>query len=89
MPCKRPLIVFRGDWIKFEVTNELTDEGTTLHAHGLFQKDTPAYDGVPAVAQCPISPNGGTYEMLFRADRYGTSWYHSKFAIDNIRNTSS
>ncbi|CAO2653307.1 Nn.00g027180.m01.CDS01 [Neocucurbitaria sp. VM-36] len=69
-----------GDWIKFEVTNDLTDEGTTLHAHGLFQKETSWYDGVPAVAQCPITPNGGTHEMLFRADRYGSSWYHSHYS---------
>ena len=73
--------LLRSDWIKFQVTNDLTDEGTTLHAHGLLQKETSWYDGVPAVAQCPITPNGGYYEMLFRADRYGTSWYHSKALI--------
>jgi FtsP/CotA-like multicopper oxidase with cupredoxin domain len=74
------LTVFRGDWILFKITNDLTDEGTTLHAHGLFQTETPWYDGVPAVAQCPITPNGGTFDMLFRADRYGSSWYHSHYS---------
>ncbi|OAK99232.1 hypothetical protein IQ06DRAFT_294641 [Phaeosphaeriaceae sp. SRC1lsM3a] len=69
-----------GDWILFKVTNDLTDEGTSLHAHGLFQQETSWYDGVPAVAQCPISPNGGYFEMLFRADRYGSSWYHSHYS---------
>ncbi|KAH8708530.1 laccase-1 precursor [Phaeosphaeriaceae sp. PMI808] len=69
-----------GDWILFKVTNDLTDEGTSLHAHGLFQTETPWYDGVPAVSQCPITPNGGTFEMLFRADNYGTSWYHSHYS---------
>ena len=63
-----------------KVTNELTDEGTTLHAHGLFQAETPWFDGVPAVSQCPITPNGGSFDMLFRADRYGTSWYHSHYS---------
>jgi len=63
----------------------LTDEGTTLHAHGLFQTESTWYDGVPAVSQCPITPNGGYYEMLFRADRYGTSWYHSKFFSTTLR----
>jgi FtsP/CotA-like multicopper oxidase with cupredoxin domain len=58
----------------------LTDEGTALHAHGLLQMETSWYDGVPAVSQCPITPNGGYYEMLFRADRYGSSWYHSHFS---------
>jgi FtsP/CotA-like multicopper oxidase with cupredoxin domain len=69
-----------GDWILFKVTNDLTDEGTSLHAHGLFQTETSWYDGVPAVAQCPITPNGGTFDMLFRADRYGSSWYHSHYS---------
>lgn len=70
----------RGDWILLKVTNDLTDEGTTIHAHGLFQTETSWYDGVPAVAQCPITPLGGKLEMLFRADRYGTSWYHSHYS---------
>lgn len=69
-----------GDWILFRVTNDLTDEGTTIHPHGLFQKETPWYDGVPAVDQCPITPNGGSLDMLFRADRYGTTWYHSHYS---------
>ncbi|KAF2875606.1 Cupredoxin [Massariosphaeria phaeospora] len=69
-----------GDWILFKITNDLTDEGTTIHAHGLLQKETSWYDGVPAVDQCPITPNGGKFEMLFRADRYGTSWYHSHYS---------
>jgi FtsP/CotA-like multicopper oxidase with cupredoxin domain len=64
----------------FKVTNDLTDEGTSLHAHGLFQMETSWYDGVPAVSQCPITPNGGYHEMLFRADRYGSSWYHSHYS---------
>jgi FtsP/CotA-like multicopper oxidase with cupredoxin domain len=72
--------VRRGDWILFKVTNDLTDEGTTIHAHGLFQTETSWYDGTPAVAQCPITPNGGTLDMLFRADRYGSSWYHSHYS---------
>jgi FtsP/CotA-like multicopper oxidase with cupredoxin domain len=39
------LIILRGDWILFKVTNDLTDEGTSLHAHGLFQMETSWYDG--------------------------------------------
>ncbi|KAF2713059.1 multicopper oxidase [Pleomassaria siparia CBS 279.74] len=69
-----------GDWILFKVTNDLTNEGTTLHAHGMLQSNTSWYDGVPAVSQCPITPNGGTLEMLFRAEQYGTSWYHSHYS---------
>jgi len=68
-----------GDWIMVNVTNDLTNEGTTLHWHGLRQPGTPFYDGVPAVTQCPIIP-GGTLSYLFRADLFGTSWYHSHYS---------
>lgn len=45
-----------GDWISVTVNNQLEDEGTSLHWHGLLQKETPEYDGVPGVQQCPIAP---------------------------------
>jgi FtsP/CotA-like multicopper oxidase with cupredoxin domain len=64
--------------IQVKVTNNLTDEGTTLHWHGLLQSGTAYFDGVPAVSQCPIPP-GGTLVYTFRASLYGTSWYHCKF----------
>jgi FtsP/CotA-like multicopper oxidase with cupredoxin domain len=37
------------------------------------------YDGVPSVSQCPIAP-GQTKVYTFRADVYGTSWYHSHYS---------
>ncbi|KAF2436984.1 laccase-1 precursor [Tothia fuscella] len=68
-----------GDWIEVSVTNNLPDEGTSLHWHGLLQADTPWFDGVPAVSQCPIAP-GQTKVYKFRADHYGTTWYHSHYS---------
>ncbi|GAM85433.1 hypothetical protein ANO11243_034400 [Dothideomycetidae sp. 11243] len=68
-----------GDWISVTVTNKLPNEGTSLHWHGFLQKGTPYYDGVPGVTQCPIAP-GSTFTYTFRADLYGTSWYHSHFS---------
>jgi FtsP/CotA-like multicopper oxidase with cupredoxin domain len=65
-----------GDWIKVNVKNSLTDEGTALHWHGLLQKETQWFDGVPSVGQCPIAP-GKSMTYLFRADMYGTSWVSS------------
>jgi FtsP/CotA-like multicopper oxidase with cupredoxin domain len=64
--------------IEVTVTNNLTDEGTALHWHGLLQTGTPWFDGVPSVSQCPIPP-GGTLVYKFRADLYGTSWYHCEY----------
>jgi FtsP/CotA-like multicopper oxidase with cupredoxin domain len=63
--------------IEVNVMNNLTDEGTALHWHGILQTGTPWFDGVPSVSQCPIPP-GGTLVYRFRADLYGTSWYHCK-----------
>jgi FtsP/CotA-like multicopper oxidase with cupredoxin domain len=61
--------------IEVTVDNALENEGTTMHWHGLTQKDTPWMDGVPTVGQCPIAP-GKTFTYRFRADQYGSSWYH-------------
>ncbi|KAH7394735.1 Cupredoxin [Pyrenochaeta sp. MPI-SDFR-AT-0127] len=37
------------------------------------------YDGVPGISQCPIAP-GSSFTYRFRADVYGTSWWHSQFS---------
>lgn len=54
-------------------------EGTSLHFHGMPQKETQWSDGVPGVTQCPIAP-GSSFTYRFRADVYGTSWWHSHFS---------
>lgn len=36
-------------------------------------------DGVPGVQQCPIAP-GSTFTYRFRADLYGSTWYHSHYS---------
>lgn len=68
-----------GDWIQVTVHNDMTDEGTSLHWHGLLQKETQWMDGVPSVQQCPLAP-GVSFTYRFRADLYGTSWYHSHYS---------
>ncbi|MCJ1225204.1 hypothetical protein MMC12_001853 [Toensbergia leucococca] len=70
-----------GDWIQVTLRNQITgpEEGTSLHWHGLLQKETPWYDGVPSVSQCPVAP-GSTFTYRFRADVYGTTWYHSHYS---------
>ncbi|KAF3404574.1 Laccase-2 [Talaromyces pinophilus] len=71
-----------GDMIEVTVTNNINsqDEGITLHWHGMSQKKTPWYDGVPGVSQCPIAPLGGTFTYTFQTDQYGTGWYHSHYS---------
>ncbi|KAI4862115.1 putative multicopper oxidase [Hypoxylon rubiginosum] len=70
-----------GDWIEVTVTNNITnpEEGTAIHWHALLQKDTPYYDGVPGISQCPIAP-GESFTYRFRADHVGTTFYHSHYS---------
>ncbi|CAG8609775.1 4203_t:CDS:2, partial [Racocetra fulgida] len=49
-----PLIsAYKGDTIVLNVKNEL-DEDTSIHSHGMFQRGTPWYDGVPGQTECGI-----------------------------------
>lgn len=70
-----------GDWIEVTVNNNITgpEEGTSLHWHGFLQTGRPWEDGVPSVSQCPIVP-GQSFTYRFRAELYGTSWYHSHYS---------
>lgn len=68
-----------GDWISVTVNNQIEGEGTSIHWHGLLQRETPWYDGVPGGQQCPIAP-GTSLTYKFRADMWGTSWYHSHYS---------
>lgn len=72
--------VIRGSWgDTFEVTviNNLQDNGTSIHWHGVRQLNSCQNDGANGVTECPIPPNGGTFIYRFRATQFGTSWYHS------------
>lgn len=60
-----------GDWVEVKVTNTIPDEGTTIHWHGLLQKETPYYDGVPGYGQCPIAPNK-TFTYRWKAGKLTT-----------------
>ncbi|KAF7929387.1 uncharacterized protein EAE98_005305 [Botrytis deweyae] len=70
-----------GDTFVITVHNQITgpEEGTAFHWHGLLQKGTQYMDGVPAVTQCPIAP-GASFTYTFKADLYGSSWYHSHYS---------
>ncbi|KAL2407951.1 oxidoreductase ptaK [Exophiala dermatitidis] len=70
-----------GDWIEVNVYNEIwgPEDLTSIHWHGFNQQGTPYYDGVATVSHCPIVP-GTNLTYRFRADEYGTSWYHSHYS---------
>lgn len=68
-----------GDTISVTVQNNLANEGTSMHWHGMLQTNTNWNDGVPGVTQCPIAP-GQSYTYTFKASLYGTSWYHAHYS---------
>lgn len=69
-----------GDTVVVHVTNSMQDNGTSLHFHGVRQHDTNQMDGVASLTQCPTAP-GETYTYTWRAEEYGSSWYHSHFSL--------
>ncbi|XP_054084101.1 uncharacterized protein LOC105219789 [Zeugodacus cucurbitae] len=68
--------VCEGDMIVADVHNHLLGDSTTIHWHGMHQRDFPYMDGVPHISQCPISPHS-TFRYRFRADNAGTHFWHS------------
>jgi iron transport multicopper oxidase len=65
-----------GDTIVVTAHNNLGNETTSLHFHGMFQKGTGIYDGATDVTACSIQP-GDSYTYQFVANPAGTHWYHS------------
>ncbi|RAL03917.1 extracellular dihydrogeodin oxidase/laccase [Aspergillus ibericus CBS 121593] len=69
-----------GDIVKVHVTNRMQDNGTAIHFHGIRQLYNNQMDGVAALTQCPVPPNS-SYTYVWRAEAYGSSWYHSHFSL--------
>lgn len=71
-----------GDTVVVHVTNKLStsNNGTSIHFHGIRQRFTNQNDGVVSITQCPLAV-GETETYTWRAEQYGTTWYHSHFAL--------
>ncbi|KAI1774910.1 putative multicopper oxidase [Hypoxylon cercidicola] len=70
-----------GDVIRVHVNNLMPNQSTTIHWHGINQRQTPWMDGVVGVSQCGIPPQRNfTYE--FRVpDQRGTFWWHAHTSV--------
>ncbi|CAG8442639.1 2339_t:CDS:2 [Diversispora eburnea] len=78
-----PLIIAnKGDSLVIKVINNL-GEPATIHWHGIFQRKTNWYDGVPGQTQCPI-PTGCEFTYTYALDQSGTYWYHSHFLAQYV-----
>lgn len=71
-----------GDTVTVHVSNALTtsNNGTSIHFHGIRQNYTNQNDGVVSVTQCPTAP-GESITYTWRATQYGSTWYHSHFSL--------
>lgn len=71
-----------GDTVRVHVTNSLTTStnGTSIHWHGIRQNYTNQNDGVVSITQCPTPP-GSSEVYEWKALQYGSTWYHSHFAL--------
>jgi CopA family copper-resistance protein len=70
-----PTLTFtEGDIAEIYVHNDLKNEDTALHWHGLFLPNKE--DGVPFLTQMPIKP-GTIHKYSFPIIQNGTYWYHS------------
>ncbi|KAK1625520.1 Cupredoxin [Colletotrichum phormii] len=65
-----------GDNTVINVHNDLGNQSTSLHFHGLFMNGTTHMDGPAQVSQCPIPP-GSSFLYNFTITQPGTYWYHS------------
>ena len=70
------LIVTEGQLVKVTVINRLASESVSVHWHGMHQRNSNWMDGVEHVTQCGIPP-GASFTYIFKAEQYGTHWYHS------------
>ncbi|CAK9804050.1 LCC4 [Anthophora quadrimaculata] len=68
--------VCKGDRVIVDVVNMLKSDSVTIHWHGLFQRGSPHYDGVPHLTQCPIMIQD-TFRYQFDADNGGTHLWHA------------
>jgi manganese oxidase len=66
--------VTEGDKVRIHLTNDLGDEATAIHFHGLIIPN--AMDGVPFITQPPVNP-GATFTYDFIARNPGSHMYHS------------
>ncbi|KAK4221188.1 putative laccase precursor [Podospora fimiseda] len=68
-----------GDYIIVNVYNDMKDNGTSIHWHGIRQFGESNQDGANGITECPIPPGQmKTYD--FHVTQYGTSWYHSHYS---------
>ncbi|XP_025829791.1 laccase-5 isoform X2 [Agrilus planipennis] len=75
--------VCEGDKVVVDVENHMEGMEVTIHWHGLWQRGTQYYDGVPFVTQCPIQ-QGNTFRYQWIAANAGTHFWHSHTGLQKL-----
>ncbi|KAJ2503300.1 ferroxidase fet3 [Coemansia sp. RSA 1972] len=78
-----PIYITQGDILELTAINHL-DKPVTLHAHGLFQRNSSYYDGAGMVTECGIPPGAQFTYIIETRDQSGTYWVHSHYGMEGI-----
>ncbi|KAJ2132581.1 ferroxidase fet3 [Coemansia sp. RSA 1807] len=76
-----PIYVTQGDVLELTAINHL-DKPITLHAHGLFQRNSTFYDGVGMVTECGIPPGGQYTYMIDTGEQHGLYFIHGHYGLE-------
>ncbi|KMQ94895.1 laccase 2 [Lasius niger] len=75
--------VCQGDKVVVDVENHIEGMEVTIHWHGVWQRGSQYYDGVPYVTQCPIQ-EGNTFRYQWTAGNEGTHFWHAHTGMQKI-----
>ncbi|KAJ2450230.1 ferroxidase fet3 [Coemansia sp. RSA 2336] len=70
-----PVYVDPGDTLHLHVHNSLP-HALSIHAHGLFQRNTTYYDGTGMITECGIPPHHNFTYKIRTTDQTGMFWLH-------------
>ncbi|KAJ2503298.1 ferroxidase fet3 [Coemansia sp. RSA 1972] len=78
-----PIYVTQGDMLELTAINHL-DKPLSVHAHGLFQRNSSYYDGTGMITECGIPPSAQFTYILETRDQCGTFWIHAHYEMEGI-----
>ncbi|XP_026329608.1 laccase-5 isoform X2 [Hyposmocoma kahamanoa] len=74
--------VCENDKVVIDVENHMEGMEVTIHWHGITQRGTQYYDGVPFVTQCPIQ-QGNTFRYQWKGNA-GTHFWHAHTGLQKL-----
>ncbi|XP_012139840.2 uncharacterized protein LOC100881736 [Megachile rotundata] len=72
-----------NDYVVIDVVNKIKEDAVTVHWHGVYQKGTQYYDGVPDLTQCSIL-YGKTFRYQFPVQNGGTHFWHAHTGLNKM-----